>query len=335
MMMVGWVLATAVAPVPVAMERVDLSAHSLRSEAIVATPIASTAGHPPDAASSQPAWPATPPALTARGSRFSPLYRARDVLDTARWPARATAKLFRLNDDGTREGSACTASFVGPRHLVTAGHCVIDPATGRPHSGLELAVGYDAGQGVGTPVAVVRSWFPSALLGSMAGAAARVTADRCDDFAVVEIAEPRGATTGWLGMRDHVPVAGPDDRLLYRFSYPNQSAVVTLAATRDRPETPPAIRMALDAAIARARATEPDFAPDSLYFDYGRADLAEGLYVAERSGNAVPGRSGSALLDDTGAIVAVMSRSGGGLSYSCRLDSAAIGAIEAIVDRPA
>lgn len=84
------------------------------------------------------ALPTASPALPARGSTFSTLFRARDLFDLERHPATTAAKLFQLKEDGERQGTACTAQFVGPRHLLTAAHCLVDRATGRPRPASRL-----------------------------------------------------------------------------------------------------------------------------------------------------------------------------------------------------
>lgn len=317
---------------PTVMERIDVPARTHRPVTIVHTPVAVSGADHGRSGDAPLRLPEQPPALTVNGSRFSPLFRARDVFDVARWPARTVAKLFRFDPAGARTNTACTAQFVGPRYLVTAGHCVVDPSTGQPYAAFEVAVRFDAGKSAGGTAKVTAAWVAPRLLRPATTAAdALVTPDRCDDVAVLAIDQPLGTATGWLAMRDRAPVTEPDPRMLYRFAYPQQSNAAALAAARARPGLPDAAKATLDAMIEKARTSEPDFSPDNLYFDYGRADLAEGRFIAERTGYGLPGRSGGALLDGNGSIVAILSRGYGGASYSCRLDADTIGTLAAIV----
>lgn len=282
----------------------------------------------PGAIGSDGGNPLPPDAMAGKSSGFTPIARARDTLDPARWPARAVAKLFRLDAAGARTGNACTAQFVGPRHLVTAAHCVVDRTSGKPFSGLEVAVRFDNGRAGGGTARATAAFMPGDRAAPATPASAMVTPDLCDDVAVVEITAPLGRATGWLGLR-----AATTTGALRRFSYPQQSAAVPLLAVRDRPDTPAIVRAAIDAEIAKVRAREPAFSPDDLYLDQGTPIQTEASFLAEPSTQSIPGRSGSAMLDGDGAILALMSRSYGGMTYSCRLDPKAIGMIANIIRR--
>ena len=311
-------------------ERIDLAAHRHVPVVVAAAPRSETAAKRGTAAPDERSFPAT--LRMSPGGAGMPLTRAADVIDIARWPARAVAKLFRLDPGGTRTGTACTAEFVGPRHLVTAAHCIVDRTTGQPYPGFEIAAGFDGGKAALGTANAVAAWVRQDVMSPAAPADMIVTATNCSDYAVVEIDRPLGDVTGWLGLRDRPPSSTSDHRMLYRFSYPNQSATVPLMTVRDRPGTPAAVIAALDAEIAKARAHEPAFSPDNLYVDIGEPGRAEGLFIADPTGYALPGQSGSALLDDQGAIVGLLSRSYAGSTYSCRLDAPTIGVIAAITN---
>lgn len=298
-----------------------------REVPIAAAPVAATEPNIGTLGGQRLALAAAPSVLPARGSRSSTLYRARDVVDIAAWPARAVAKLYRLDAGGKRTATACTAQFVGPRHLVTAGHCVVDRSNGTPHAGFELAVGHDRGTAASVH-RVSRAWIARADTRIADPAAEIVTPDRCHDLAVLEIAQPVGASVGWFGMRAEV-----SDQPLHRFSYPHQSAAITLVARAADPSLPDVVRKALIAAAEKAKQSEPDFSPDNLYYEHGRPDEVQTRYIADRNGYTMPGRSGSASFDGSGAIVALLSRSYGGATYSCRLGADDIGTVAAIIRR--
>lgn len=277
--------------------------------------------------------PSTGPALPVRGSNFSTLFRARDLFDLSRHPATTAAKLFRLTDDGERQGTACTAQFVGPRHLVTAAHCLIDRTAGRPHPGFEIAVRHDGGADQGLH-RVIAAWAPAPEVEPRPTV---IQVDRpvdlaadCHDVALIEIDAPAGAQTGWLGMSSQVNPSAP----VHRFSYPHESSASVLErllASEDHSED---VRAHLSGEIDSRQLTEPDFSAANLYYGYGVPDAVYDEAVSERSGAVLPGRSGSAMIDADARVVAVMSRAALGENYSCRLTPALIGAFAAIAGLP-
>lgn len=273
--------------------------------------------------------PISGPGMPARGSHFSTVMRARDVFDVAAYPARAVAKLYRLDVDGKRQGTACTAQFVGPRHLLTAAHCLIDRSAGKPHPGFEIAIRYDGDRHRGI-LPVSAGWVLSSETvkrPSVVKATKPIdSAANCQDLGLIEVEEPVGRRLGWLGMST-APTLGT---ILHRFSYPQESAVVGLERFMLDSTQPKDIRDAIQKEVIRNRLTEPDFSPSNLYYEYGPADQVHDEALSERNGAILPGRSGSALLDGRGTAVAVMSRATLGVNYSCRLTPEVIGAFARI-----
>lgn len=269
------------------------------------------------------------PSPRPRGSTFSMLFRARDFFDLAQHPARAVAKLYRLTETGERAGTACTAQFVGPRHLLTAAHCIFDRETGRPHSGFEIALRYDGGRDEGV-IPVLAAWAPTKATQPRPTSVLTVEAydvgAGCWDIALIEIAEPRGDALGWLGMTSDIEAGG----LMHRFSYPNRSAAEGLEAQVSDPSYPEDVRAFIREELEQLRLSEPDFSPANLYYEYGVPDRVqdEALIVSNRV--VLPGRSGSALIDDEGRIAAIMSRAAGGEAANCRLTPELIGDFAAI-----
>ncbi len=276
------------------------------------------------------ALPESAPSLPARGSRFSTLMRARDVFDVGRYPARVVAKLHRLDADGRRQGTACTAQFVGPRHMLTAAHCVADRTTGRPHAGFEIALRYDAGM-EDEVVHVTHAWIPvSELEARPAVIEASSPIDHaadCHDIALIRVSEPAGAGLGWLGMSS----LADDDATLHRFSYPNESSAATLERQVANGLIPEDARPVILQEIDSRNRTEPDFSPDNLYYEYGPPDEVHAEALSERNGAVLPGRSGSALINAEASALGVMSRAVSGVNYSCRLTPDLIGAFASII----
>jgi hypothetical protein len=272
------------------------------------------------------ALPTVVPTLPARNSRFSTLFRARDILDLENTPARSVAKLFRMTADNKRSPTACTAQFIGPRHLLTAGHCIVDRSKGVPHPGFEVASRFDLGASPdGPPLKVTRAWVPADQWIMTNPLDALVTPEKCSDFAVIETDRDAAPAVGWLALR-----AAPADGLLHRFSYPHRSAADTILSLPSGAD--PASIAFIEKERADTLRHEAEFSPANLYYEYGMPDVVERSYFAERNGYSLPGRSGSALVDTTGAIVALLSRTYEGATYNCRLTPAEIGAIAAIVE---
>lgn len=273
--------------------------------------------------------PTTGPGLPVQGSTFSTLFRARDLFDLSRHPASTTAKLFRLNADGERQGTACTAQFVGPRHLLTAAHCLVDRVAGRPYAGFDVAVRHDGGHDPDVH-RVTAAWLPASEIVPrpmviQANARVDLAAD-CHDVALIEIESPSGDLTGWLGMSAEVDPHAP----VHRFSYPHESSVVVLERVLATGQHADNVKAHLRDEIEKRRLSEPDFSPANLYYEYGVPDAVYDEALTERTGAVLPGRSGSAMVDSQGRVVAVMSRAAEGENYSCRLTPALIGAFSAI-----
>ncbi|MEM1131330.1 MAG: hypothetical protein AAGH53_00170 [Pseudomonadota bacterium] len=300
-------------------------------------PMSSSPSMIPDGPSEAMKLPLSKPILTVGTTEISQLFRVRSVLDTQMFPATALAKLYRLNADGSRSGNACTAQFVGPRHLLTALHCIIDVRTGKPHSGFELAIGFDNGlAGPHGTIKAIRSWYQA---NSPADLQSRAIAERCSDFALVEVAEPVGLSTGWLGMKAEISPESMQ-QAMYRFSYPNRRGSEVLRQTLEQldgqnlPEaTKEAVKTKLRERISDTASREPEFSPDNLYFEFGNVDRVEPQAFVTEDNFTLPGQSGSVWLDRTYAALSVHSRNASSESIDCRLNELVIGAFSAVIEQ--
>lgn len=309
--------------------RVDFAAGTITPWDGVAANRHHTPAFPGEDAGDALALPEAGPSLPARGSGFSTLFRARDVLDIGLHPARTAAKLYRLDPEGDRQGTACTAQFVGPRHLLTAAHCLVDRTTGTPHPGFEIALRHDGGRDDGI-LPVISAWAPvsemEARPAQVAASGDDGPASRCQDMALIEVSEPAGLQLGWLGMSSR---ADPS-QTLHRFSYPHESSSAGLERDLAAGILPENAVAFVRREIESRQLTEPDFSPDNLYYEYGPPDEVQEQALVERNGAVLPGRSGSALINGEAAALAVMSRAVSGANYSCRLTPEIIGAFAAI-----
>lgn len=319
------------AVVPLALSRIDFSTGTMTLwPSNPAARLGGTLGDIGSDAGERLALPQVGPNLPVKGSRFSSVMRARDFFDLEAYPARVVAKLYRLNDEGKRQGTACTAQFIGPRHLLTAAHCLIDRSAGEPYPGFQIALRHDGGRDHGVlPVTV--AWVPTGETTPRPSVIHATTAidwaADCHDVALIEVDNPVGRQLGWLGMS----TTATPDRILHRFSYPNESTAVLAQRRLDTDEQRDADTLKWEQEyIAGVRLTEPDFSPDNLYYEFGPADQIHDEAVSERNGAILPGRSGSALIYGNGQAVGVMSRAVEGVNYSCRLTPEVIGAFALI-----
>lgn len=106
------------------------------------------------------------------------------VADTTQFPHRTIGRLER----------GCTATLIGPRHLVTAGHCVRSSSTQMWHSRVDFSPGRNATEfpfGTFTWRLLVTTtlW-------------AKDPVERPYDFAMIILEEPVGCDLGWLAFTE-------------------------------------------------------------------------------------------------------------------------------------
>ena len=110
------------------------------------------------------------------------------VRDTGQHPYAAVGQLDAWWDDGN--GLSCTAAMVGRYHVLTAAHCVYDPANGGEADFVDFIAGRDGDE---------------KPFGTVSGIDVRIdknypaTESSADDYALVTLEEPLGDDTGWFG----------------------------------------------------------------------------------------------------------------------------------------
>lgn len=130
------------------------------------------------------ALPAIDPA--ERSLSFSALER---VGMTSTWPYSVCVKLFGRMPNGS--GFSCSGTLVGPRHVLTAGHCVYSIENRAWASSITAVPGFASGaQPFGaarmTRLHAFREWIEQG--------------DLRHDMALIELDRPIGALSGWLSV---------------------------------------------------------------------------------------------------------------------------------------
>lgn len=110
------------------------------------------------------------------------------IEDTTQWPARAHALVLITFPGGS---ASCSGTLVGPRSLVTAGHCVFDPALGGWATAATVVPGADDRY---TPFGSAKATMVYSVSGWVNGQTAGY------DYGMINLDRAIGAITGWYGL---------------------------------------------------------------------------------------------------------------------------------------
>lgn len=129
-------------------------------------------------------------------------YLREQITDASEYPARTIGLL----------ASGCTATLIGPKHIITAGHCVYDVDKAEWLNDLRFFPGRTSLENNPYMVQWKKVFVQKQFI---------ETGYKSVDFAVIELAEPIGDTLGWSGFRalpeaeynNHIKITGyPADK---------------------------------------------------------------------------------------------------------------------------
>jgi V8-like Glu-specific endopeptidase len=205
-----------------------------------------------------------PPVITAPESGFTDFIPAQELFDVSDYPMRTAVKLFRF-ENGVRT-QLCSGTMVSSTVVLTDAHCLFNHRFGEPGiwewlDSVLVAPAFDNGtehddfgSSVGARYFIPKTWYDTAP-------------GRRDDIALIELRDPIGQMTGWIGIAFNDDDDFFHNNLFHKFSYPG--TVDPSDSTRV-------------------------FTGDTLYYNYGHLDIVEPARLGYRL-TGIPGQSGSSL----------------------------------------
>jgi hypothetical protein len=205
--------------------------------------------------------PTLSPVEETDGMKFTRPMLADRIMTVAAYPAGTTVQLQMYKKK--KAVGQCTGNLVAPNLVLTAAHCLVNPATRRPDCD-EIIV---ASAGTNT--------IDGGRLASRARSALMLKSyydqEGREDIMLLELEDPIGEHTGWIGLSCRGDSSFIESTLFHKFSFPAQVQEVSFGATTGR----------------------------QLHYNYGSIGFISsdvlGI-IGEPAPHATPGQSGSSFL---------------------------------------
>jgi len=194
------------------------------------------------------------------GSQFSDIARAELFYTVTDYPIRTAVHLFRYKHDTL--GGCCSGIIVGKNLVLTAAHCIRTYAGVWTGDSTFVAPAFDNGAiQINLPNSMVKKYYLFKNYYDGSGS---------PDIALLELKQPIGGQTGWVGMGFHKDTSFYSSHVFHKFSYP---------------------------AVVNPFDTTKIYNGDTLYYNYGEINnMGNSLIVNSTQANGIPGQSGSSLL---------------------------------------
>ena len=201
----------------------------------------------------------TPTQNTSPNAKYTKKIRAADKFDLTQYPIRTSIKIFNVVGDTFK--TKCSGSMISRRHVLSASHCFSDYNTSSIFvNKLYVCPVYNDGK----PSTNFHCSYVSKIYQY------KNWTFNGEDITVLELEEPIGQVTGWLGIGFNDDDSFFSQGIYHKFSYPGVNDYYT---TED--STP--------------------YNGDTLYHSYGKINTSNG-YMAADGATSQRGESGSSII---------------------------------------